>query len=126
MPGTRTSINASRKVVMKNDRGINHVLVDGNGLNNVSVQVQEFNVGAAFGSYHYHEGSDNIYLVLSGTIESVVDGETLLLEEGDLMFIPAGSPHKTRNGGDVVARALEIYAPPAGDDSHPSPDPEAG
>jgi mannose-6-phosphate isomerase-like protein (cupin superfamily) len=125
MPATRTSIEASPKVVMKNDRGINHVLVDGDGLNNVSVQVQEFKVGSAFGGYHFHTGSDNIYLVLSGTIESVVDGETLLLNEGDLMFIPAGSPHKTRNGGDVVARALEIYAPPAGADSHPAPDPSA-
>jgi mannose-6-phosphate isomerase-like protein (cupin superfamily) len=123
MAATRTSIEASRKVVMSKDRGVNHVLVDGDGLNHVSMQVQEFNVGAPFGTYHYHEHSDNIYLVLSGTIRSVVDGETLVLSEGDLMFIPAGSPHKTTNGGDVVARALEIYAPPPGEDSHPAPEP---
>jgi mannose-6-phosphate isomerase-like protein (cupin superfamily) len=123
MPATRTSIDAARKVVMSNDRGVNHVLVDGDGLNNVSLQVQEFKVGAPFGKYHYHEGSDNIYLVLSGTIKSVVDGETLILTEGDLMFIPAGAAHKTTNGGATVARALEIYAPPPGDDSHPAPDP---
>jgi mannose-6-phosphate isomerase-like protein (cupin superfamily) len=84
--------------------------------------VQEFLVGAAFGGYHYHERSDNIYLVLSGTITAVVDGETHTLSEGDLLFIPAGSPHKTTNGGDVTARALEIYAPPPGDDSHPAPE----
>src|SRR4051812_24537026 len=123
MPASRTSIDESRKVVMSKDRGVNHILVDGEGLNHVSLQVQEFKVGAAFGSYHYHERSDNIYLVLSGTIKSVVDGETLILNEGDLMFIPAGSPHKTTNGGDVVARALEIYAPPPGDDSHPASEP---
>jgi mannose-6-phosphate isomerase-like protein (cupin superfamily) len=123
MSATRTSIDASRKVVMSKDRGVNHVLVDGDGLNNVSMQVQEFKVGAPFGSYHFHERSDNIYLVLSGTIKSVVDGETLILNEGDLMFIPAGAAHKTTNGGDVVARALEIYAPPPGEDSHPAVDP---
>lgn len=123
MPATRTSIDAARKVEMSNDRGVNHVLVDGDGLNNVSIQVQEFKVGAAFGKYHYHEGSDNIYFVISGTIKSVVDGETLILSAGDLMFIPAGSPHMTTNGGDVVASALEIYAPPPRDDTHPAPDP---
>jgi mannose-6-phosphate isomerase-like protein (cupin superfamily) len=108
---------------MSNDRGINHTLVDGDGLNNVSIQVQEFRVGAPFGRYHFHERSDNIYVVLSGRITAVVDGETHTLNEGDLLFIPAGSPHKTTNGGDTVARALEIYAPPAGDDSHAAPEP---
>jgi mannose-6-phosphate isomerase-like protein (cupin superfamily) len=123
VPATVTSIESSPKKVMSNDRGVNHILVDGDGLNNVSIQVQEFKVGAAFGGYHYHEHSDNIYVVLNGTIHAVVDGQHHMLEEGDLLFIPAGSPHKTTNGGDVVARALEIYAPPTGPDSHPAPDP---
>jgi Mannose-6-phosphate isomerase len=124
LPATRTSIESSAKKIMSNDRGVNHLLVEATqGLGNVSMQVQEFRVGAAFGSYHYHEHSDNIYLVLSGTIKSVVDGETLLLSEGDLMFIPAGAAHMTTNGGDVVARALEIYAPPPGSDSHAAPEP---
>lgn len=122
MPATRTSIENSPKVAMSDDRGINHKLVDGEGLNNVSIQVQEFRVGAAFGRYHFHERSDNIYVVLSGRISAVVDGETMMLDEGDVLFIPAGSPHKTTNGGDRVARALEIYAPPAVDDSHAAPE----
>jgi mannose-6-phosphate isomerase-like protein (cupin superfamily) len=124
MPATRTSIERSPKVPMSNDRGINHTLVDGDGLNNVSIQVQEFRVGAPFGRYHFHERSDNIYVVLSGRITAVVDGETHTLDEGDVLFIPAGSPHKTTNGGDEVARALEIYAPPAGNDSHVAPEPD--
>jgi mannose-6-phosphate isomerase-like protein (cupin superfamily) len=125
VPATVTSIDASPKKEMSNDRGTNHLLVDGQGLGNVMLQVQEFKVGAAFGKYHYHEASDNIYLVLDGTIKAIVDGETHLLTEGDLLFIPAGSPHKTTNGGDTVARALEIYAPPAGEDSHPAPEPQS-
>jgi mannose-6-phosphate isomerase-like protein (cupin superfamily) len=124
VPATVKSIDDSPKKEMSNGRGVNHILVDGDGLGNVMLQVQEFNVGAAFGGYHYHEHSDNIYLVLEGTIKSVVDGETHLVSKGGLIFIPAGSPHKTTNGGDVVARALEIYAPPAGADSHSVPDPD--
>jgi mannose-6-phosphate isomerase-like protein (cupin superfamily) len=123
VPATRTSIDSSPKKPMSNDRGVNHLLVDGDGLGNVMIQVQEFKVGAAFGTYHYHEHSDNIYVVLNGTISAVVDGEQHVLQEGDLLFIPAGSPHKTTNGGATVARALEIYAPPAGADSHPAPEP---
>jgi mannose-6-phosphate isomerase-like protein (cupin superfamily) len=124
VPATTTSIERSRKVVMSRERGTNHVLVEATeGLGNVSIQVQEFKVGAAFGNYHYHQSSDNIYLVLEGTITAFVDGETHTLTQGDLLFIPAGSPHRTTNGGDVVARALEIYAPPPGDDSHSAPEP---
>ena len=87
--------------------------------------MQEFDVGAPFGKYHYHTASDNIYVVLAGKVSALVDGESHLLSEGDLVFIPAGVPHMTSNGGDTVARALEIYAPPAGADSHPAPDPRA-
>lgn len=112
MPASKTSINESKKVEMSNGRGVNHVLVEGEGLDNLSIQVQEFKVGAPFGKYHLHERSDNVYFVLEGTIKSFVDGEERLLSPGDLLFIPAGAAHMTTNGGDTVARALEIYAPP--------------
>ncbi|MFI5255076.1 MAG: cupin domain-containing protein [Candidatus Limnocylindrales bacterium] len=126
MPATRTSIESSPKKIMSNERGVNHLIVDASeGLGLISVQVQEFNVGAAFGTYHYHEGSDNIYVVLSGTINSFVDGESHLLSAGDVIFIPAGAAHRTTNGGDTVARALEIYVPPPGTDTHPAPEPGA-
>lgn len=123
MPATVTSIASSPKKPMSNERGVNHILVDGDGLGNIMIQVQEFKVGAAFGKYHLHERSDNVFFVIDGTLKAVVDGETHLLQAGDMLFIPAGSPHKATNGGDTVVRALEIYAPPAGDDSHPAPDP---
>lgn len=123
MPATRTSIDAAPKKEMSNDRGRNHILVDGDGLGNLMIQVQEFKVGAAFGKYHYHERSDNVFFVLDGVLSAVVDGETHRLEKGEMIFIPAGSPHKATNGGDTIARALEIYAPPAGEDSHPAPEP---
>lgn len=126
MPAQRTSIDASPKKEMSKGRGVNHLIVPATqGLGHISIQVQEFNVGAAFGGYHYHEASDNIYVVLSGTIQSYVDGETHILSEGDVLFIPAGAAHRTTNAGDTVARALEIYVPPPGEDSHPAPDPGA-
>jgi mannose-6-phosphate isomerase-like protein (cupin superfamily) len=123
---TTISIAAAPKKEMSNDRGVNHLLVDETvGLGNLFIQVQEFKPGAAFGKYHYHERSDNVFMVLEGTLKAVVDGQTHLLGAGDLLFIPAGAPHKATNGGSVVVRALEIYAPPAGSDSHPAPEPEA-
>ncbi|MGH2463889.1 MAG: cupin domain-containing protein, partial [Candidatus Limnocylindrales bacterium] len=97
----------------------------GEGLDNITIQVQEFKVGAPFGSYHYHEGSYNIYFVIDGTVNAFVDGESHVLQQGDLLFIPAGSPHRTTNGGSTTARALEIYAPPTRGDSHKADDPSA-
>lgn len=126
MPGTITAIASAPKKEMSNDRGVNHIMVDESvGLGNLFIQVQEFREGAAFGKYHYHEHSDNVFMVLDGTLKAVVDGETHLLNAGDLLFIPAGAAHKATNGGSGTVRALEIYAPPAGSDSHPAPEPEA-
>jgi mannose-6-phosphate isomerase-like protein (cupin superfamily) len=72
------------------------------------------------GGLHYHEHSENVYLVLSGTLTVVVDGTTYELGPNDLVFVPKGSHHSASNYGTDPVECIEIYAPPkSADDSHP-------
>ena len=72
------------------------------------------------GGMHYHENSENVYIVLSGTLTVVVDGTTYELGQNDLVFVPRRSHHSASNYGTQDVECIEIYAPPkAIGDSHP-------
>lgn len=71
------------------------------------------------GVYHLHERTDNVMLVLSGTLEMIVDGERYILHENDMIFVPRGVAHSSASGWDGPVRGIEIYAPVRGTDSVP-------
>ena len=72
------------------------------------------------GGLHYHEHSENIYLVLSGQLTVVVDGTTYELGKDDLVYVPKGGHHSASNCGTEAVECVEIYSPPkAAGDSHP-------
>ena len=55
---------------------------------------------------HPHE---QIVSVLEGTIELVVDGESHLLEAGDVLHIPGGVPHSAV--AHTPVRVLDVFSP---------------
>jgi mannose-6-phosphate isomerase-like protein (cupin superfamily) len=71
------------------------------------------------GVYHLHERTDNVMLVLSGTLEMIVDGARHILHENDMIFIPRGVAHSSASGWDGPVQGIEIYAPVRGTDSVP-------
>lgn len=113
-----TSIPSAPTRPMQLGRGYQRVLVEGEGAINVDVHVNVIKVGSGPGPYHYHERCENIYIVLSGTIEAIVDGVRHVLRKDDVAFIPPGVPHSAGNVGDADAVAIEIYSPPRGTDFH--------
>lgn len=72
------------------------------------------------GVYHLHERTDNVMLVLAGTLEMIVDGERHVLHENDMIFIPRGIAHSSASGWDGSVQGVEIYAPVRGTDSVPA------
>jgi len=50
-------------------------------------------------SVHAHAGSDKVYLVLEGTGEFSVGGETASLAAGEAVLAPAGADHGVTNPG---------------------------
>jgi quercetin dioxygenase-like cupin family protein len=64
--------------------------------------------GVAFGK-HTHPGEEVIY-VLEGTLEyQIEDKPPVTLKAGDVLFIPAGTPHSVKNVGSGKAAELATY-----------------
>ena len=104
--------------IMRWDRGKALRLVDeADGAKNVDVHINLINVDSGPGPTHYHAKAENIYVVLEGEVEAIVEGKKIRLGPGEVAFIPPGVRHQAGNCGDKVARVLEIYAP-AGEDFH--------
>jgi quercetin dioxygenase-like cupin family protein len=53
--------------------------------------------------------TDEVVIVLEGSVEFEIDGRTSRPAAGEEVFIPAGAVHSVRNVGDVTARWLYGY-----------------
>jgi quercetin dioxygenase-like cupin family protein len=68
----------------------------------------DFAPGASFPA-HRHPGEEIIY-VLEGTLEYEVEGQPpVVLEAGDVLFVPTGAFHSARNLGDTPGSELATY-----------------
>jgi mannose-6-phosphate isomerase-like protein (cupin superfamily) len=59
-----------------------------------------------------HDGTDQILSFVSGAGEAMVDGETRAVAQGDLVVVPAGTPHNFRNTGANPLVLYTVYGPP--------------
>ncbi len=60
-----------------------------------------------------HQDSDQILLVVEGEVTAEVGTETRTLRIGDVVIVPAGTPHRFVNSGNRMAVTFNVYAPPA-------------
>jgi quercetin dioxygenase-like cupin family protein len=67
----------------------------------------DFAPGASF-PRHRHPGEEIIY-VTHGTLEYEVDGKTVTVRAGEVLFVPYGAVHAARNAGNVPAAELATY-----------------
>jgi mannose-6-phosphate isomerase-like protein (cupin superfamily) len=110
---------------MRHDRGTQvRLFGEETGARNIDVHINVINEDSGPGPYHFHEHAENVYIVLDGEIEAVVEGERHVLRKDDVAFIPPGLRHSAGATGGKPARALEIYSP-VGVDFHIVEDPDA-
>jgi quercetin dioxygenase-like cupin family protein len=57
---------------------------------------------------HPHE---QMGMIVSGTLEFTIEGETRVLSGSGMVFVPGGIPHSAK-GGPGGAVALEVFSPP--------------
>jgi quercetin dioxygenase-like cupin family protein len=57
---------------------------------------------------HTHPGEEIIY-VIEGTLEYEIGGKTARVKTGDVLFVPAGTPHLARNVGTTNGAELATY-----------------
>jgi mannose-6-phosphate isomerase-like protein (cupin superfamily) len=60
---------------------------------------------------HRHD-YDEVIVVQEGRATCVAGKESLEVKAGDIIVIPAGTPHKFTNSGDTPLRQIDIHASP--------------
>jgi len=65
---------------------------------------------------HYHERTEEIYLVTKGSGELEVDGESRRVRPGDAILIPPGAWHTLENNGTSELTILCMCSPPYSDE----------
>jgi mannose-6-phosphate isomerase-like protein (cupin superfamily) len=81
----------------------------------VAVQMWELPPGGSEGS-HAHSTEDpleELYLVIDGSAEMHVDGQTFEMGPGDGVLAPVGSEHGLRNTGNSTLKVVVIWGRPA-------------
>ncbi len=81
-------INLEEKFSLFNDHWSPKVLGEMNGQ-----QVKIAKVKGAF-VWHDHANEEELFLIIKGTLKLVLENETVVLNEGEILIIPRGVPHK--------------------------------
>ena len=83
-------------------------------LHHLEVFAGELEVGGSTGPEPYaHGDSEELFVVLSGTVQLEVGGEQFELERGDSIDYRSSTPHRAVNTGDELAEVLWIISPPS-------------
>jgi mannose-6-phosphate isomerase-like protein (cupin superfamily) len=59
-----------------------------------------------------HKKSDQVLLMLSGKLSGKIGRKQVRLAKGDVLLIPAGTPHRFNNPGRKKALTFNVYSPP--------------
>jgi transcriptional regulator with XRE-family HTH domain len=81
-------------------------------LRNLEVYVAEFAPGGTAGEAYVHDDSQEILLVISGSVVLELDGAKHRLDAGDSAEYRTSIPHTVHNTGDERAELLWIVSPP--------------
>ena len=107
------------RILRKHDRPEIHVsdtsakyLLSQKPLRNLEVYVAEFAPGGTAGEAYVHDDSQEILLVISGSVVLELDGAKHRLDAGDSAEYRTSIPHTMHNTGDERAELLWIVSPP--------------
>lgn len=70
-----------------------------------------FPIGSDSSPGHYHALHSETYIIISGRMEWMVEGEKQILEAGDMVYVPPNTYHSARTLGDEHARTIMIFDP---------------
>jgi len=83
-------------------------------LSHLEVFAGELEVGGSTGDQPYaHGDSEELFVVLSGTVELELGGELHELDHGDSIVYRSSTPHRISNAGRGLAEVMWIISPPS-------------
>jgi transcriptional regulator with XRE-family HTH domain len=78
----------------------------------VEVYAGEFDPGANTGDPYVHGDSQELFLVISGTVRVEIGEQSHVLQAGDSIEYTTAAPHRAENCGEEPAEVLWIVSPP--------------
>ncbi|MBL8580860.1 MAG: cupin domain-containing protein, partial [Rhizobiaceae bacterium] len=60
-----------------------------------------------------HGDSDELLLVVAGTVHADVDGKSYVLNEGDALYYRSSMPHTVQNRSEAEVEVLWVICPPS-------------
>jgi transcriptional regulator with XRE-family HTH domain len=75
--------------------------------------IERYEAGSDTGPEFYRHEAEEAGVVLKGTLELTVDGQTYLLKPGDAYYFDSRRPHRWRNPGRVPVEAISVNTPPS-------------
>src|SRR4051812_38491252 len=83
-------------------------------LSHLEVFAGELEVGGSTGEQPYaHGDSEELFVVLSGSVQLELGGQFYELARGDSVDYRSSTPHRVSNTGDTTAEVLWIVSPPS-------------
>jgi len=83
-------------------------------LHHLEVFAGELEVGGSTGTEPYaHGDSEELFVVLAGTVQLELGGELFDLEPGDSIDYRSSTPHRISNTGEDLAEVMWIISPPS-------------
>lgn len=76
------------------------------------VVVMTIPIGGDIGA-EVHPTTDQLFIFVDGNGEAQLTGQSREFDEGDLVFVRAGTHHNILNRGERPLRLITVYAPPA-------------
>ncbi len=100
-----------RAGISRDRRGLNILLSSQSSGGVLAVVECDIPVATAGPPMHTHPGSDETFLVQSGTLLVYLDGDVAELGAGELVHIPRGTPHTFATPPGGGARFLTLHTP---------------
>jgi quercetin dioxygenase-like cupin family protein len=60
---------------------------------------------------HYHQNEDEMFHIIEGCMQFIVNGETVLAPAGTTVFLPRNLPHEFVTVGDTPTKAMVMVFP---------------
>lgn len=103
-------------IIVRKDQGREYST--GDGALTFKIHAEETGGIFAFGSstiepgggppLHTHTLEDELFIVLEGTFEFTLNGETVIANGGDVLFSPRGTQHTFRNIGSTPGKTMMV------------------
>jgi transcriptional regulator with XRE-family HTH domain len=104
----------SRPTLPFGDGATKSLLTSRQPLENIEALLVTFAPGGSTGAAPYtHGDSEELLLVLGGTIRIELDGRAFALGEGDSIDYRSSTPHRVVNVGSAPAEVLFVVSPPS-------------